>query len=75
MKDASSLMLIKIQRLDPEMAQMMRRKTGAERLQIADAMYRSARQMLLCYLRAEHPEWAEDAIVREAARRLSHGAV
>ncbi len=65
----------KIEVLDDEMAEVLRRKTGAERLQIADGMYSDARRMLIHTLRQEHPDWEEQAIVREAARRLSHGAI
>jgi len=64
-----------IEVVDNEMAAVLRSKTGAERLRIASGMYASARRMLLSYLRAEHPDWDEKRIIREAARRLSHGAV
>lgn len=52
---------------------ILRRKTGAERLRIAACMYSAARDMLLSHLRHEHPEWEERRLIREAARRLSHG--
>ena len=58
-----------------EMAAVLRQKTEAERLAIASRMYASARRMLLSHLRAEHPNWDETRREREAARRLSHGAV
>lgn len=64
-----------IEVVDDEMAAIFRGKTGAERLEIASRMYSSARSMLLSILRADHPDWDEDQINREAARRLSHGAV
>jgi hypothetical protein len=64
-----------IEVMDDEMAKVIRSKTGAERLAIASAMYASARRMLLSHLRAQHPDWPEDHIQREAAGRLSHGAV
>jgi len=64
-----------IEVIDDQMAEILRRKTGAERLQIAFGMFSSARRMLLAYLRSEHPDWSEEQINREAARRLSHGAV
>ena len=70
-------------RLDPgrievvseEVAAILRKKTGAERLAMADAMFSSARKMLISHLRAEHPDWDEQQINHEAARRLSHGAI
>jgi hypothetical protein len=61
--------------VDDEMAAILRGKTGAERLAIASAMYTSARRMLLSHLAAEHPDWSEEEVQREAARRLSHGAI
>jgi hypothetical protein len=64
----------RIEVLDDQMADILRRKTGAERLRIASGMYASARRMLMSHLRAENPEWPEERILREAARRLSHGA-
>jgi len=70
-------------RLDPgqievvsdEVALVLRRRSGADRLAIASGMYSSARRMLVSQLGAEHPDWSERQINREAARRLSHGAV
>ena len=60
---------------DDEMVEVLRKKTGPERLQIAFGMYSSARRMLLSHLRFEHPDWDNHRICREAARRLSHGAI
>lgn len=65
----------RIEVVSNEMAAVLRLKTGAERLAIASGMFSSARRMLLSHLRSEHPEWDEHALHREAARRLSHGAV
>src|SRR5579871_320385 len=64
----------KIECMDDAMAEVIRKKSGAERLRIASDMYKSARQMLIAYLRSEHADWTEEQIIREAARRLSHGA-
>ncbi|MBI4579789.1 MAG: hypothetical protein HY718_08810 [Planctomycetes bacterium] len=65
----------RIETPDPCMVEVLGRKTGAERLAIASQMYSSARSMLLHHLRSQYPDWDEQAIIREAARRLSHGAV
>lgn len=65
----------KIEVIDDQMAEVLRHKTGAERLSIASGMYASARRMLISHLRAENPGWRQDQIVCEAARRLSHGAL
>lgn len=61
--------------LDDEMAQVFRAMTGAQRLKIASDMFRSARRMIESHLAAEHPDWDEQRLQEETARRLSHGAV
>ena len=61
--------------VDDAMVRVLRAKTGVERLRIAGAMYRSAARMIREKLCQDHPDWSEEAITRETARRLSHGAV
>jgi Rv0078B-related antitoxin len=61
-----------IEVVDPAMAAVLRRKTGAERLKIANDMFVGARRILLGYLRAQHPQWDERQLEQEAARRISH---
>jgi hypothetical protein len=61
--------------MDDEMAEILRSKTGAQRLAIANGMYASARRMLLSHLRTEHADWDDQRLRLEAARRLSHGAI
>jgi hypothetical protein len=61
--------------VDDETAAILRAKTPAERLQIAGGMWRFAREMIVCVLKQEHPDWDEERIRKEAARRLSHGAL
>jgi hypothetical protein len=58
-----------------EVAVFLRQKTGAERLEIASRMYSSARCMLMYHLQSIHPDWDDQKVEQEAARRLSHGAV
>jgi hypothetical protein len=60
--------------VDDRMAGLLRTKSPAERLAIAHGMWRSAARMIQCMLRSEHPDWSDDQIHCEAARRLSHGA-
>lgn len=61
--------------VDDEMARILRGMTGAERLKIASDMFSSARRMIASHLAAEHPDWDQERIERETARRISHGAV
>lgn len=64
-----------IEVVDDAMARIYAAKTGAERLAIASGMFRSAREMLLSHLRTTHPDWSEQRVQREVARRLSHGTI
>jgi len=61
--------------VDDDMARILRGMTGAERLKIANGMFVSARRMLASHLAAEHPDWDQDRIEQETARRISHGAI
>lgn len=66
--------ILRIEVMDDRMAEIIRGKSGAERLRMASDMFASARRMLIHHLRTQHPDWQETQIIREAARRLSHGA-
>ena len=63
----------RIEVVDPDMAEILRAKTGAERFQIACRMFDDARRMLTHHLGAEHPDWDEEQVQREVARRISYG--
>jgi Rv0078B-related antitoxin len=73
--EMTKIILSSIEVLGDEMAIVLRRKTGAERLWIASRMSVGARDMLTNHLRAEHPNWEEHRIHQEAAQRLSHGVI
>jgi hypothetical protein len=64
-----------IEVVDDDMAQVFRAMTGAQRLKIANDMFESARRMIASHLASEHPDWDEQRLQEETARRLSHGAV
>ncbi len=64
----------RIETVDDDVAEVLRRKTPAERLAIAHGMWSFARSMLLSSLRGKHPDWTEQRLHEEAARRMSHGA-
>jgi len=59
---------------DDAVVEMLRRMTSAERLAIANRMWVSARNALLAMLQADHPQWTEQQVQQEAARRMC-GAV
>ena len=64
-----------IEVLDDAMAEVLRRKTPAERIRIGFALWTSARNMLLAHLRMSHPDWRRERLEKEVARRLSHGTI
>ena len=63
-----------VELLDPLVAEILRKKTPAERLQLAADMWNFAVTMVRGTLRQQHPDWTDDQIQRESANRLSHGA-
>ncbi|QEH31709.1 hypothetical protein OJF2_01740 [Aquisphaera giovannonii] len=60
--------------LDDRMAAILRGKSPAERLEMAFSMWAFAKQLVRDFIRAAHPDWSDDAIRRETARGMSHGA-
>lgn len=61
--------------ISPEMAAIYRQMTPTERLQIGFGMWRAARKLVAAGVRHQHPDWSEEEMSREIARRLSHGLV
>ncbi len=64
-----------IEAVDDRMAEILKRKSPAERLKIAFGMWRSAKILLLYNIKSLHPEWDEKRLQEEVVKRLSHGAV
>ena len=64
-----------IEIIDPVMADILHRKSPAERLAIASGIWESVRTMLLTQLSERYPDWDLDQVEREVVRRMSHGAV
>jgi hypothetical protein len=59
--------------ISPEMVVVYRDKTPTQRLQIAFGMWRSARKLIVAAVRNQHPDFTEDQVQREVARRMSNG--
>ena len=66
---------VRFDMIDDATAEVLRQKTKAERLAIAHGMWRSASSLIHSVVRSTYPDWTDAQIQREAARRLSHGAV
>ncbi len=61
--------------LDESMAEVLRRKQPQDRLRIGFELWISTHRMLTTLIRDSHPEWDDEAVGREVARRLLHGAL
>jgi hypothetical protein len=64
-----------IEVVDDAMAEILRRKTPAERIRIGFMLWTSARNMLRTHLKRTHPEWSAEIVEKEVIKRLSHGTV
>jgi hypothetical protein len=64
-----------VEMMDPMMIEVLRKKTPQERLAIASGMWESARAIIRGAVRQQHPDWSEEQINQEIARRVSHGRV
>jgi hypothetical protein len=56
-------------------AAIYRRKSPRERLHIAFGLWSSTWTVLTGLLRSQHPDWEDEKIRKEVARRMSHGAI
>ena len=54
------------------MADILRGKTASERIRIGFDLWTSTRNMLMVHLRKTHPDWNDERVKQEVARRLSH---
>jgi uncharacterized membrane protein YagU involved in acid resistance len=61
--------------VDDAMAEVLRRKTPAERIRIGFSIWISAHNMLMVHMKKTHPEWNIERLNKEVAGRLAHGAV
>jgi hypothetical protein len=61
--------------LDPVTVEILRKMTPEQRLKQAFAMWETAKTLTRGVLRQEHPDWTEERVQRELARRPSRGAI
>ena len=62
-----------IEVVDEDMAEVLRQKQPRERIEIGFNLWIGAWKMLTSHLTATHPDWTEEQIRCEVARRMSHG--
>jgi hypothetical protein len=55
--------------MDPEVKKVLQAMSPAQKLRAAERLYYSARQLKSAALRAEHPDWTDEAI-RRAVREI-----
>ncbi|MDB5300127.1 MAG: hypothetical protein JWO87_1790 [Phycisphaerales bacterium] len=63
-----------IEVVDDAVAEILRRKTPAERVAMAFAANRTVRLVIEGQLRTRHPNWDQTLVMREVARRMTRGA-
>lgn len=66
---------LRIERLDPAIVAILRKKTPAERLAMAFASHRMVKLRLAGHFRTLHPEWTDEQVQDAIARRLLRGTV
>jgi hypothetical protein len=62
-----------IEVVDEAVAAILRQKTPAERIALAAAAHRTAREILTARVRAQHADWTDAQVQSEVARRLTRG--
>ncbi len=62
-----------IEVVDKKVAEILRTKTGQERLKMAWDSWTFFCQRLNAYLRNTHPEWTQEEIQKEIIKRMSYG--
>lgn len=64
----------RIELLDPEVVQIMKSKSPAEKLAMAFESNRLVRLRLAGHFRTEHPDWTDDQINAAVAQRVLNGS-
>lgn len=57
-----------------DVSRILRTKPGVERLRLAHEAWELARERLTAFLAAVHPDWSQDRVRQEVARRLRRDA-
>ena len=65
----------RIELLDPVVAKVLQSKTPGERIRMGFECNRTARRMMAAGLSSQHPDWTDEEIQREIARRMLDGAI
>jgi hypothetical protein len=64
----------RIEVVDEHVAELLRRKTPAERVKMISDAHRTMRLLIEGGLRTRHPDWGDEEILAEVQRRMMRGA-
>jgi hypothetical protein len=56
----------------PEQFALLRAMPGERRLQLAEDMFWSARELKVAGIRGQHPDWSEEKVIAEVNRIFLH---
>ncbi len=59
----------------PEQFAILRKMTGQKRLEIAEQMFWSARNLKIAGVRYQHPDWSEEKVIAEVNRIILEAAL
>jgi len=60
--------------VDDDVAEVLRRKTPAERVAMISAAHRTMRLLIEGAIRSECPDWSDERVRAAVARRMTRGA-
>jgi hypothetical protein len=63
----------RVEVIDDATAAMFRAMTPAQRVASAAGAHRAAQRLVAAGVRAGHPDWPEELVAREVARRMGGG--
>jgi hypothetical protein len=63
----------RLERIDRDLAEVMRTKSPAERVEMIGAANRSARILAEAGVRYQHADWSDEQVRREVIRRVCGG--
>ena len=64
----------RIEMLEPEVVEMLRGKTAAERVEMVFDAEKTLRMMLEAHLKWRYPNWTDEEVRQEIARRWLRGS-
>lgn len=63
-----------IEVVDSVIADVLREKSLTQRAAMIFDANRTMRRLIACRLTTDHPDWSENKVLAEVARRMLHGA-